>query len=508
MLLPPRTEPGRVASTDEAPPGRAGPPPRAFVRHSTEPPDPAEIDRLAALARSAPLFAASPPGPGLVAFAPLRPRAGRNAAVDWRIRGAPPGDSLDVRLEDAGGVLDSARIRVDDLGEAAGAFRVRPVATGWQAWTVRALGAEAAAGAWVLPEAPLRVLLASAAGSVEAREVARALERAGAIVTFATDLGRGLALGLAPAGLPVRADALDSVDVVIVLADASVPAQATTSLAKFVRRGGGVAVAGQGSAAIIPGIVGGAPVAMPAMALRWSLPAQIEPLPPVDETIDAEPVAPAGLGRWSAASLGEESVLVLGSGGRGRWAALGLTDTWPWALRAGRADALSSFWSSLAGWLAAGAAQPVALTVEPATAPPGLPIDVRLVRFDTTTTRPDSVLLRRTDGSSEALTVTWVGDEGVARFVARDDGPVEVHVPGMPAVAGGHFADTSTHPAPDAWARLAAIAVESGGRMTTADALDAAAGGTPGFPWRIVLALAAAALAAAQWARRRLRGKA
>lgn len=495
-----------MASTDDARPGRAGPPPRAFVRRSTAPPDPAELDRLAALVRSAPLFAASPSGPALAAFAPHRPRAGRNAAVDWRIRGGTPGDSVDVRLEDAGGTLDSARIRLDDRGEAAGAFRARPADAGWHAWTVRALDGEAAAGAWVLPEVPLRIVLAGAAGSVEAREVARALERGGATVTLATDLGRGLALGASPPGVPDLAAALDSVDVVIALAGAPVSADAASALAAFVRRGGGVAIAGQRGATTIPGIGGGAAVAMPATALRWTLPAPIEPLPPIDETIEAEPVAPAGEGRWSAASLGETSVLVLGTGGRGRWAALGITDTWPWALRAGRGAALSAFWASLADWLAAGAAEPVALTVEPATAPPGLPVDVRLVRFDTAAVRPDSVLIRHADGRAESLTVAWVGDEGVARFVATAEGPIEVHVPPLPSVAGGHLAATSARPAADAWARLAAIAVESGGRMTAADALDAAADGTPRFPWRTVVVLAVGVLASAGWAVRRLRG--
>lgn len=507
VLLPAAPPVGAPVETGAANIGSVADPPPAFVRRDTFPPAPAELERLAALARTAPLFAARPAGTRLLAFPPVRARAGRNAAIDWRILGGTPGSTVTIRLGDAGGVLDSARIGVDGRGVSSGAFRVRPERPGWHAWTVRAAGGgEVSAGAWVLPADTLRILVAGVTGSLEDREVARALERARADVTLAAGLGRGLTLGDAPGGLPALEADLRGHDAVVILAGVTVDSPRAAALRAFIAGGGGVAVVGAAAASLIPGIEVAPPGQEPAATLRWSAPAEIEPLPALEADVRVTALQ-ANDGAPPAALLGAAPVLRLGSFGRGRWAALGLTETWRWGLEAGRTDDLARFWASLAGWLAGGAASDIGIVVDPASAPPDLPVDVHLTLLDSTAVRPERILLR-TDGRTDPAAVAWTGERGIARFTSPAAGAVEILLAADGPVVAGHLADPTATAAPDAWARLGRIAAASGGALLPADSLETRMPSAGGSRIRLVLVLLAAGIAVAEWTRRRLAGRA
>jgi hypothetical protein len=197
-------------------------------------------------------------------------------------------------------------------------------------------------------------------------------------------------------------------------------------------------------------------------------------------------------------------LFVLGADGRGRWAALGVEDTWRWALEAGRNEALSAFWRSVADWLDAGLAQPISVSVAPTTAAPGVPVEIRLERFDTMVVRPRELLLSHAGRASDTLVVVWSDDEGQARFVAADTGEFVLGLPGRDSIAG-HFADTSAGPARDGWARLGMLASSSGGRLVPGDSIDRVvrAGGGNGM---LVLFALIILLAFVEWTLRRWRG--
>ncbi len=167
-----RTSAGDIALTD-AP---------LVVRESVSPPGAAELDALEAAAERTPILAALPANtPAVSLDAPLHPRAGRAAAIPFRIRAAPRREVM-VRLADASGAQDSVRLRTDDGGRAAGAFRVRPARPGWREWSVEAEGRRATAGAWVDTAGAPRVLVRAGLPGWESRFVVRALEESGARV--------------------------------------------------------------------------------------------------------------------------------------------------------------------------------------------------------------------------------------------------------------------------------------------------------------------------------------
>jgi hypothetical protein len=155
------------------------------------PPGAAELDALAAAAERAPLLAALPDDAAMVTLeAPVHPRAGRAAAIPFRVRAAPRRE-VTVRLADAAGALDSVRVRTDDGGRASGAFRVRPARHGWREWSVEAEGRRASAGAWVDTASAPRVLVRAGLPGWEARFVVRALEESGARVDVRFDWDAG-----------------------------------------------------------------------------------------------------------------------------------------------------------------------------------------------------------------------------------------------------------------------------------------------------------------------------
>ena len=478
---------------------------RAFVRRSTVPPAPIELELLAGLAGDGPLFAVRPElRPPLRVRAPASALAARNGAVDWQLRGRP-GDTLSVRISDAGGPLDSARVSLDSAGRAAGAFRVHPVRSGWHAWVVAAAGVRLLAGSWVGPADTVRALVVPGSAPLEGREVARALERGGLATVLATTLGRGLRLGDAPAGIPETVAAMDAWDVIVVLAGVRITARQAVALEDFVQSGGGLLLAGPAAAAL-PLVAVGDRQNIDAAAIAWSAPAEIEPLPAVGTSVPATMLPASSHG---AAKVGDRDLMALGVRGRGRWAVLGLEETWRWSLQAGRNAELSRFWVSLANWLAGGMRAPFSLTVEPGTAPPGVAVEVLLTALDQTAHRPDSLLLERPGGESESLPLAWEADRGVARFMADSAGDHRLRLPGDGAARTGHRADPDAAPAPDAWARLAMLADRSGGALVSSDSIDVITRrmGNGGASRVLVLAVITT-LVFAEWIWRRLHGRA
>ena len=487
--------------------------PPALIRATSTPPQGDELELLAAAARRAPLYAALPASvAGVEAEAPARPLSGRAAAVAFRLRGAPE-DSVTVRLLDETGVLDSLRVRTDGAGHHAGAFRVRPPRAGWREWTVQAGSATARTGAWVDSADAPWVLVRAGMPHWEAKFVVRALEESGARVETVYDLGRGLSV--AAGGGALTAERLARSDAVVVLHAAPLPDGERRLLAEWAaERGGGVLLAGrQGGAGGFALASGARGRAVDGPALRWSLPPELAPLP-------ADPVRSAALvygdppaGATVAAAGGDGAVLSLRPLGRGRAAALGITETWRWRMEAGRVREHREFWRALVDWLSTPERAPFSVAVPEPLAAAGARREVRVYAAE--------------GGEVPALTVTRPGG-GVdtlplrgdpahpglhrAALVAADTGLHTFALGGGPAAAG--MRATAAAPPADGWARLSMLAHASGGAMLPADSLrPLLARLTPEdarrpLPVAWLLFAAVLAAAGAEWAIRRLRGAA
>lgn len=480
-----------------------------LVRRSESAPSAEELDALAAAARLAPLVALRPDSASLLLVEPpVRPRAGRAAAVAFRVA-SRAGDTLSVRLEGLQGETDSARVVAGGDGWARGAFRLRPARPGWSEWRVRAAGRGAATGAWVAPDSAPRVLVVAGPPEWESKFVARALEESGARVDLVQPLGRGLEVGGAIRAVPTNPAALARFDAVLLLRGAAPSAAARRALGEYVSRlGGGVLRVGGESAS------GGAAVAVQGDRIAWTLPAELAPLPPSTVRSAAHPLAAASAPAVSAAALpGGAPLLVLGSEGRGRAARLGLTETWRWRMEAGRGEEHREFWRGLADWLAGGARGGVTAVVDDPVGPVGAGAGVRVFA---TGEAPPRVTLRRPGGEAEPLPLRPdPAAPGVlhASFVPAEAGVHAVLVGDSVAAAMRATADALSPS--DAWARLALLAYRSGGETAGAGALDGVVarrtagegGGGRAIPPAALLALVVL-VAGAEWAIRRLTGRA
>lgn len=493
-----------------------GPAPRRVARSSLRAPGAGELDALAGVAARAPLWVALPRAErALAVAAPAAPVAERAAAIPFRLRGAP-GDTVRLRLSDATGALDSARIVLDRAGAASGALRVRPARAGWHEWTMEAGGETARTGARIAPGAAPRVLVVAGPPGWESKFVVRALEESGARVRLVQPLGRGLEVG--DEDLATDPGALDGFDAVLLLDGATVgPAQWNALESYAARLGGGVLRVGGGESPL--GVVAGAgrTASTPAGALRWNLPPELSPLPAAELRASVRSLGRALPGSTVAATAPAGAVLALRPLGRGRAAALGLPETWRWRMEAGRTGEHREFWRSLVDWLSGGADPSPAIRPEEAFGAPGVPTFVRVTggSADSTLTvqgpggEPELLPLRPDPVNPETR---------LAHFVPPDSGLYTFAFPGAEPsaalrvrVSGG--ADS------DAWARLALLADASGGGAVPADSLRArvgdgaedrssASGEWPRREWlRLELWFALlVAIAAAEWGIRRLNG--
>jgi hypothetical protein len=500
----------------------AGSPPAAAVYESPAPPSPGQLDALAAIAERAPLFGVLPPAARLVdATATAHPLAGRAAAVSFRLHAAP-GDSARVYLAEAGGVVDSIGVRADVRGEASGAFRVRPAAPGWREWQVRAVfsrgdSAVATAGAMVDSAGPPRVLLRAGFPDWEAKFVARALEESGAKVDQGLPLGRGLAVteGGGSAITPTR---LAGVDAVLVLDGAPLAPAEASALAKWAARGGGVLLAGDRAGTPGFGLVrpGDRVATVDGSAIRWSLPAELAPLPADRVGAAAQPFAARVAGSVPGASSPAGELVALRVLGRGRAAALAFGETWRWRMEAGRVAEHREFWRSLVDWLSSARPEPLAVQLSAASGPAGIRRDVRVFDSRGQAGPVPPLVVTRPGRTVDTLALTPdAASPGVLRasFVPAADGVYTLGFAGQPPRAA--FRAVSGGASAEGWARLALLSSRSGGRMLPADSLRATLAGlgaatSPGGwrgpgPWLLFAALLV--LAAAEWAIRRLAGR-
>ena len=453
------------------------------------------------------------------ADAPARAVAGRAAGIPFRVRGAED-DSVLVRLRDATGVLDSVWASIDGRGEAAAAFHVRPPRAGWREWTVEAAGKTAATGAWVDSAGPPRVLVRLGFPSWESKFVIRALEESGAQVDAVMDLGRGMQVAQGSGG-GVTAERLARTDAVIVLDGAPAGDGERRLLADWAARGGGVLAVGGQAASPVLGVArgGGRGMAVNGEAIRWMMPPELAPLPSDRLAGQAAPFEAPAAGASLAAVTSQGGILALRPLGRGRAAALALTDTWRWRMETGRVAEHREFWRSLVDWLASAPRGGLSVQVPEPVSAAGGAREVRV--FDA---RPDAggpvppLVVARPGGRADTLALSRDADQpGVLRasFVPAAPGLYTFALAGAAPSAGMRVAEGSA-PADDAWARLSLLAARSGGRAVPADSLravvDRASAGLPGgggrgvSPWLLfgVLLLAGTA----EWAIRRLTGRA
>jgi hypothetical protein len=496
----------RAALASDAPP--------LLVRESVRPPSAAELDALAAATERAPLLAALPDdAPTVAADPPVSPRAGRAAAIPFRVRAAPRAEVM-VRLADASGALDSVRLRTDDGGRAAGAFRVRPARAGWREWTVEAADRRTPIGAWVDTAGAPRVLVRAGLPGWESRFIVRALEESGARVDVRFDLGRGMAVGqgVGDAITPAR---LASTDAVLVLDGAPLNAGEAALLASYAARGGGVLLAGDRAGAAAFGTVRGGSTVAPvdASTIRWTAPAELAPLPVDRIRVTAVPFAGVGAATVIAASTPQGGLLALRPLGRGRAAALALTDTWRWRMEGGHVDEHREFWRGLVDWLAS--APRDAITIRPAESVGAIGVRQEVAVFAAEgAALPPALLVTRPGTAADTLRlVADPARPGVLRgsFVPATDGVYTFAVPGTTARAA--FRGQRGGGADAGWARLSLIAYGSGGEVLPRAALDRAVSartsGTdaprPPLAWLLLAALVLAA--GAEWTVRRLSGR-
>ena len=500
----------------------AGPAPAATVYESAAPPSPGQLETLAAAAERAPLYGVVPATARLVdAATTARPLAGRAAAVSFRLHGTP-GDSARAYLAEAGTAVDSLAVKADARGDAAGAFRVRPATAGWREWQVRAVwprgdSAVASAGAWVDSAGPPRVLLRAGFPDWEAKFVTRALEESGAKVEQSLSLGRGLAVteGAGSAITPAR---LAAADAVVVLDGAPLGRAEAAALADWASRGGGVLLAGDRAGTAGFGLVraGPRPVPVDGSAIRWSLPPELAPLPADRVAAAAQPFAVAVVGSTAGASSPAGELLALRPLGRGRAAALAIGETWRWRMEAGRIAEHREFWRSLVDWLSSSRPEPLTIQLAAATGPAGVRRDVRVFDSREQTAPVPPLIITRPDRTLDTLPLTRgpsSPDVLSASFIPAADGLYTLAFAGQPPRAG--FRATRATASADGWARLALLASRSGGRMLPADsarvAIDRLGSAAPGgwrgpSAWLIFAALLL--FAAAEWAIRRLTGRA
>jgi hypothetical protein len=500
----------------------AGPRPAALTYEAGTPPSPAALAMLAAAAGRAPLYAAAPGGVRLVdASVTAHPLAGRAAAVSFRVRG-PAKDTARVYLTEAGAPTDSLSVAVDPRGEATGAFRVRPASPGWREWSVRAVwprgdSVTAMVGAWVDSAGPPRVLVRAGFPDWESKFVTRALEESGARVDEGLSLGRGLAVaeGAGSAITPAR---LAQTDAVIVLDGAPLSAGEAASLAAWASAGGGVLLAGDRAATPGFGLTRGADVAatIDGGAIRWAAPPEIAPLPADRVVASGQPLGAAVAGSALVATAPTGGVLALRPLGDGRAAALAITETWRWRMEAGRVAEHREFWRSLVDWLSSARPRPLAIDLPRSTGIAGERQEVRVYdrRAEANAPAP-AVVVTRPGGGADTLRLvrdpssaaTWRGS-----FVAAAPGLHTFAIAGEPPIAG--FRAVATPPASDdAWARLSLIASRSGGRMVPADSMRPllarlAPARAPRGPSATLVFVALLVLATAEWAIRRLTGRA
>ena len=496
--------------------------PPFVARTSAAPPSEAELELLAAAAARSRLFAALPEdAAGIDAEPPARALAGRAAAVPFRLRAAP-GDTVTVRLRDGTGVLDSVRVEADAAGTASAAFRVRPPRAGWREWTVEANGATARTGAWADSAGPPRVLVKAGFPSWESKFVVRALEESGAAVETALDLGRGLAVAQG-AGAAITPARLAAFDAVIVLDGAPLGGGERAALAEWAANGGGVLAQGDRAGALGTARPADA-LAIDGAALRWTLPPELAPLPGDRVRAAAAPLRETGAGTALVASAPEGGVLALRPQGRGRAAALAITETWRWRMEAGRLDEHREFWRALVDWLASAPRGALTVSLPEPLGPVGARREARVfdASGDTSAAAP-RLVVSRPGGGADTLPLTRDRDDprvlrgafvpaapGVHAFALAGARPTA----GFAAVAAS--ADSAGGGAADAWARLSLLASRSGGRAVPADSLrplvrrlsaDPGGGGWRGpGPWLVFALLLA--LASAEWAVRRLTGRA
>lgn len=520
-----RPSPAVAWMDDAAPTGRAldsllvGTAPVLVARSATEPPTGAEMDLLRALAERAQLVVALPASLGLVeATAPAAPTADRAAAVRYRVRGAP-GDSVLVRLSDQRGALDSVPVRLDAAGQATGAFRVRPPRPGWREWTVAAAGRRASTGAWVDSAAPPRVLVRAGFPGWESRFAVRALEESGAAVSLVQPLGRGLFVGDEGGPVASPSAAPQRYEVVVLLDGAQVDAAERRELAEFVASGGGVLVVGDQIGATPLGIgLTGATGTLDAARLDWRLPPELTPLPAAQLRTAVQPVVALAPGTTAGARVDESILLALRPLGRGRVAALGVTETWRWRMEAGLPAEHREFWRGLVDWLAS-APPGTSTQVDKSLGVVGSPVAVTVYGGDAS---PGEVTLTRPDGAAERLPL-----------VPDSTRPGVLRTAFVPAAAGVHRLATDVDGVSAAfravpytgavaiegpWAQLALLAGRSGGGAVPADSLRAEVARRTGptvdsaGAWRWItdprlLFLLLLGFAGTEWTIRRLRGR-
>lgn len=517
--------------------------PALVVREAEEPPTPAELETLAAAAEVAPLAVALPAGPPPLRVEPLPElRAGRAASLAFSIRGAP-GTDLPVRLLDESGVLDSMQVTIGARGVAEATFRIRPLHEGWREWRVETSTGQAAAGGWVRPERPPRVLLASGPPSVEGRFIARALEESGAQVTVAISLGRELRVG------EDAVRALRDHDVVILMPGAELGDDGVGEVVEFITaRGGGVLDAGSGAVLRVAGIGAGWSEGEEVQGeeIDWRLPAELVGMPAVpvrgvaQRVVGFQPgagtVAGAGVhdgagGGAAADAAVDAPVLALRALGRGRIAALGVRESWRWRLEAGQVEAHREFWRSLVDWLAGGLRDSLLVRLPATMVAPGTTVELQVHVADGATV--PELALTRPDGEVELLDLAPARDgSGALRATILPDRP-GLHTIGLAAHdtspdataervmvafrASKSLVDGDAVPGLSPWASLAHLAERSGGVALPAPELEewlerwraehpeSRAG--HGRPGALLFALIVAA-AIGEWALRRLRGHA
>lgn len=484
--------------------------PAVFVRARPDAPTSAEVAALRGAAALAPLVVALPEGRTIVhADAPAAPRAGRAAALEARV-GGRPGEIVTLRLGDDGGPLDSARVTLDAAGRGRVAFRIRPPRAGWREWTVAAGRDTARTGAWVDSAPAPRVQVRAGLPDWESKFVARALEESGASVSLSLALGRGLGVAGGD-GAPAALDGPARPDVVIALDGAGLGDAERASLAAFADGGGGVLVAGSEAA---PSLGIAAPGAADGVArgdrIRWSLPAELAPLPAAPLRADARALGSYLPAATLMGAVGDAGALVaLRPAGRGRMAAVGLRETWRWRMEAGRVAEHREFWRGLVDWLDAAPVGPFALSVREPVVPAGEAAAVRLLGPADAAAPP--LVVTRPGGARDTLAVTSDGDARLASFVPAAPGPHLLSLGDGPPVAAVR-AD-SAGAAADGWTALALAAWESGGAAVPAFALDGEIArrvprGAADAPTdrRALLLAAVLLLAMAEWGLRRGRG--
>jgi hypothetical protein len=208
-------------------------------------------------------------------------------------------------------------------------------------------------------------------------------------------------------------------------------------------------------------------------------------------------------------------VLALRPLGRGRAAALALNESWRWRMEAGRVTEHREFWRALVDWLASAGTD--SLLIQAHGAPVSVGVPARIQLYDS----------RADEGPAPSVRVTRPGGGDDALALARD--PAEPRVwkgwltperPGVYRFALSGAAPSAAlqavdrpHPAAGGWPRAADLAAASGGGMLLAREARAAlalrtGGGRGGWPGPWVSLGLLATLACAEWAIRRLTGRA